>query len=405
MSIDSVVNLDDIKKIAYRASENDQSVEVINYRLEPYSKEKVGFLGNHQKLEITVKQKKSGDEPTKLNFFLKSLPRNSPEQCSFIEQQGVYAQEAEFFNELMRHFLEVTSVGNVEPWSPKCYLATNSVIVLEDVRTKGFSMPERKILEGVTLKAAVMAMARLHAASILTEKKLGKPLNELYPQACVEQIFKDITRKYGLKLPEELITDIAKKNGRVVDSVQETLESVFDYMQKKDKKHCVICHGDAWPNNIMLTSHDPPKCLLVDYQMVRYAPRMCDVAQLLYLSTTKDIRQKEEQEMIKAYWNELCETLMKCNPSIERPSLEGLQKEYEENRLVALVICIIYFPVVLLNKEVLRDYEHDPKAFYDKFVFKRSNDCVFEQMKKDENFSKRITETVIEFVENCKTRE
>ncbi|XP_011502835.1 PREDICTED: uncharacterized protein LOC105366189 [Ceratosolen solmsi marchali] len=403
LSIKNIISHDVAKMIAVRAFGDDESIEIINHRLANYSKNTVGFLGNHQRLEITVKKNKGDHEFVKLSFFVKSVPHDSSEQTFFIKQRRVFNQESEFFNEVLPQLLEITTVGKIEPWAPKCYLANTDIIVLEDVRTNGFTMREIKIFKGEDLKSAVKAMARFHAASMLLEKKLGKPLNEVYPKVCVEQIFIEQIMELTLDLLESLIKDIAKRNKRTTSGVREHMERVYKYMITGGQDKCrVLCHGDAWPNNLMLDSSEVPKCLLVDYQMVRYAPRMIDVIQLVYLSTTQEIRRCEERDVIEAYWDELCETLRKCNPTLKRPNLEDLMKEYDNDvKSVAQLTAIIYFPIVLLNKEVFAEYKDHPEVLYKTLIFRRNNDYILELMDKDEDYSSRITEIVLEFAENC----
>jgi thiamine kinase-like enzyme len=407
LPITNNINQEVAKMIAVRACGDDESIEVIDYRLEKYANNTVGFLGNHQRLEITLKKRKESQELVKLSFFVKSVPNNSDEQTYFIKQRRVFNQESEFFNEVLPQLLEVMAVGKIEPWAPKCYLATTDIIVLEDVRTNGFSMRDVKVFEGENLKSTLKAMARLHAASVLVEKKLGKPLNEVYPRACVEQIFNEFMMAQTMNLLESLIKDVAKRSKRVIPDVCEHMKRVFKYMNSDGEGRCrVLCHGDAWPNNFMLDSSEVPKCLLVDYQIVRYAPRMADVAQLIYLSTNREVRRSEERDVIEAYWDEFCETLRKCNSAIERPSFEDIMQEYDDDvKLVGQLTAIMYFPTILLSKEVFAEYKNNPEVLYRKLVFRRNNDCVLELMDKDEDYASRITEIILEFIENCERQD
>ncbi|XP_016837379.1 uncharacterized protein LOC100677982 [Nasonia vitripennis] len=398
-SIEEILDSETIRKIVVQACENDESVEVISDRIERYSAHTVGFLGSHHSLEITIKRK-SNPEPVKLKFFVKSVPRDSDGQSQFVQQQRVFNHEAAFFNELMPKLMEAVELGEIEPWAPSCYLANDELVVLEDLRARGYSLLKTKCFEGPTLKAAVKTMARLHAASILAEHRLGKPLGELYPDATREQMFSEHMAKHGSGLLESLIRDVAEKEGRKADNWNRGTKHAFMFVNVGNQDKRVVCHGDAWPNNVMMADDEEPKCLLVDYQIVRYAPRMFDVAEMICLSTTKEVRDREEKLALKTYWNELCETLRKCEPELARPSLEQLEEEYEEAKIAGLFNAILYYPTILLGEEVYREYD-DETAVLKKFVFRQNNDCIMEHIEKDEAYGKRIAEVVIEFLDRC----
>lgn len=397
---EEILDTETIKKIAIQACENDESVEVISHLIERYSTHTVGFLGSHNSLEITIKRK-SNPDPVKLKFFVKSVPTNIDGQSQFIQQQRVFNHEAEFFNKLMPQLMEAVEVVEVVPWAPRCYLANDEVVVLEDLRTKGYNILKTKFFEGPNLRSAIRTMARLHAASILAERRLGKSLGELYPDATREQIFSEHMATQRSGILESLIEGVAEREGRKADNWRRGTKYTFMFVNIGNQEKRVVCHGDAWPNNMMIMIDDEePKCLLVDYQMVRYAPRMFDVAELICLSTTKEVRDREEKLVLKTYWNELCETLRKCQPELERPSLEELEKEYEDAKIAGLFTAILYYPTILLGEEVYMEHDDDTDVLK-KFVFRQNNDCIMEHMEKDKAYGKRIAEVVLEFLDRC----
>lgn len=395
-----VINFDNAKTIVHRALNKDADVEVVDHHLEPYSKDKVGFLGAHEKLIITVKQKED-DKPIELVFFVKSLPRESNEQLSFVQHHNFFAKEVQFFNYVLPQMLEATALGEVEQWTPNCYLADKDIIVLEDVRIKGYKMPKDRIFDGKLLKSTARTMARLHASSLLVENKLGKSMKELYPEACTEQIFTKYMREETAIVLEPFIQAIAEKYGYTAKHMKENLDRAYQYFHCEERKPRVLCHGDPWPNNCMMDSSEIPKCLLVDYQILRYAPCMFDVAQMIYLSTTRETRRELENEAVNTYHNELCDILNRCDPFVDIPSLDHILKEYEEARRSAVLSAIQYFPVILLSKEVQAEYEEDLEALHSKFIFRQSNDCVLELMEKDKEYGSRIRDIVLEFLEIC----
>ena len=394
-----MLSSEDIHTIVERAFDNEP-VEIINYHQKSHSKDKVGFLGDHQNLEIQIKRKGSAQTETH-HFFVKALPKLSESQTEFIRNSGVFSQEAAFFNVVFPE-LQVDYAG--DQWCPRRMLANSEVLVLEDMRTKNYAMRESKIFEGEYLKSALRAQARMHAASILAEARLGEPLNELCPAACVEVLFNErMLENNRLGLYSDLAEKIAQRLGREPRRIKTAFEQGFMRMYKPEKRgklERVLCHGDTWPNNSLFDSSQPPKCVLVDFQLTRYAPRMYDVIQLMYLSTTREIRRREEREAIEAYHDELCDTLERNNPSIERPRLEDLVEEYEDLRMSALLASVMYYPIICMSKKELGMYEDQPDELYKKVMLREDNTPVMEIYDRDREYAQRLDELVLEVLEH-----
>lgn len=163
-----VLNPDEIGEVVKSSFGPDY--RVIDYKIANFSNDKLGFLGAHKSLEITCD--KNGKEPKTKKFFVKTIPIDSSEEHKeFVKSSGVFDQESEYFNKLLP---ELKKSCDCEEFSPRFYLGNSQVIVLEDLRNQGYQMRKDKLLNLESLKAAARTMARLHAASILTEARLGK---------------------------------------------------------------------------------------------------------------------------------------------------------------------------------------------------------------------------------------
>ena len=391
-----MINADDVKTIVRRAFK--EPVDVVDYQLIRFSKDTVGFLGTHRNLEVTINRSNS-DESEKHVFFAKSLPQDSERMSDFAKKCRVFNQEAKFYNEMMPRLLEDYKD---ELWGPKCYLATEEVVVLEDLRAKGFAMRENRTFDGEHLRSAARALARMHACSVLAERRAGRPLKDVCPEACAEQIFSQQLRERGLfRLLLELTEKIAREHGRSYGGLGSAFDAVFERVRSSKDKNQVISHADTWCNNFMFSGDEPPKCLLIDFQLARYANRMWDVAQLVYYTTTKDIRMKEEPGALGAYHEEFSEVLRKHDSALILPSLSDAIDEYEEARLPALFATMFYYPFMLVKKEEYLYHKDNIEAMYDKYIFRLNNEAVFNYMRRDEEYKCRITETALELVDYC----
>lgn len=395
---EAFISDDDVKTIVERAF--NSRTKFSKYELRPYSKYVIGVLGAHRNLEITVRRSNS-IELEKHTFFAKLVPQESTIQSLFVKQNGFFKQESKFYNEVMPRLLESYTA---EPWAPECYLANEDIIVLEDVRQKGFTMRDsaNKIFEGKFLRSAARALARMHASSILAEEKLGKSLKEIYPEACIEQMYSQHLKDHGLlDLLVNLAENIAQDHGRNYEVIAPAFESVYEGIQNCRGKNRVILHGDTWPNNFMFDSEDSSKCLVLDFQVTRYANRMFDITQLVYCSTTPAIRIKEEVGVIEAYHDEFNKVVRNHDSSVKLPSLSETLQEYEDARLHGLLCTMFYYPAMLVSKEEYLSYGDDPEAIYNKFIFRKNNDAVLGLMKRDQEYARRLTESALELVEYC----
>lgn len=378
---------DDVKTVVARALPYEGSIRVLNYELVSHSKIRIGFFGEH--LNLLVKLKRDDDfEVETHSFFVKTIPELSIQQAQLIRNMQLFERESKFFNKLYPE-LSKDYVGS--SWSPGCLLANQNVIVLEDMRTQGYAMLEQKIFDGAHLNLAVKAQARLHASSILLESRTCEPASDICPKSCSEAI-------YVQTCPFDLTIDLVKKIAERLDldhsHVRPGLRKAFTLLyDPKNLGRRVISHGDAWPNNYLFKNER--ECVLIDFQMVRYAPRMYDVAQLVYFSTTVELRKQLERKAIEAYHEELCATLNRNNLDSEKPSLQVLLEEYEDARSTALLGAAIYYPIIFLTKKMLIDDE-----IYQKILLRKNNDLVMELYEEHEEYARRLNELTLEAVEH-----
>jgi Ser/Thr protein kinase RdoA (MazF antagonist) len=79
--------------------------------------------------------------------------------------------------------------------------------------------------------------------------------------------------------------------------LREAFTQVPNFVKTSESYRKVICHGDLWMNNIMYNYiNSPPICLLMDFQLIRYALLVSDIAQLIYMNLSKVFRRKYEKK-------------------------------------------------------------------------------------------------------------
>ncbi|XP_058804962.1 uncharacterized protein LOC131672047 [Phymastichus coffea] len=365
----STITKEDVETVIYRAVSPD--AKVLNYKLEPFTQMKNGILGSHTLLSVRVCTSSSRNDDVNVStrtFFLKTPPDSAIQDL--IMDEGIFEEEVNFHNDIQPLML---ADYNGEKWCPKCYLAKGNALVYEDLRVQGFTTPTELLINKTFLKSALATLARFHAASLLAEAKLGRSLKQAYPKYFAEKLYCD-HNKHGRLTKDgfEAIVLMAEKFGLDSSLVLPHLYNCVSNKVKPKKGHVnVVCHSDLWKNNIMFNRSN--ECVMVDYQILRYASPAVDVAMLVYLNTMPEFRKTGEIEIFKHYYSVFQETLRKSKRDIQIPSYDYMLKEYLNHRIVGMTYAALYLPGIYLKPDDIMKLMNDPKAltyfFSNRFKF------------------------------------
>ncbi|XP_014477064.1 PREDICTED: uncharacterized protein LOC106745716 [Dinoponera quadriceps] len=390
--VQKLLTLEEVKEVARNVLNSE--VDSVEYNIRPYSEGKLGYLGSHYRLTVTatVRRKKT----VTLSLFLKTLPYEVPDQVEYVIKIGFFKQEMSFYNTIMP-LLRERYRG--ELWTPVCYKVKENLLILEELGDKGYSM-RGKLFNKTLVRAGLSALAHLHAASLMAEARLGSPLNQLYPDAFTKRVFSvDQKTREWFRAGVNVAAAIAERLGHDSDLVRIACEQADYAFTPSCTKVNVASHGDLWGNNLMFNDDVPPRCLLVDYQLLRYSPLAHDVTQFLYLCTDRSFRETWGSTMLRYYYETLCETLDTHEASLRRrPAWSEVVEGFEEQRLSSLITAIIYFPTILMDEKLSAQILNDSES-YTEYTFRNRTKFVLSVMEKDLDYGRRISEAVAELAE------
>ncbi|XP_058800156.1 uncharacterized protein LOC131669350 [Phymastichus coffea] len=406
-AIKNTVTDEDVNLVAQKYT-NNKTVQVLKYDIGNYSEGSLGFLGSHRNLKVTL-QRSDASNPETVSFFVKSMPYDCKEQADFLSSEGIFIKESNFFNAivpLLERYCES------EKWHATCYLAKDDSMILEDLRYQGYNVLSKTFDDTLAIKSVLACFARFHSCSILAEHYINRnskkqtTLNEQYPGYFDEKVFVQTSKIVRwIKCGEDLACLLAKHLGYNPNNIRKAYDQVYKILGPSKTHRNVVCHGDPWSNNIMFADNSPLyKCILVDFQIVRYGPLVMDILQFLHLKATRTYREKHEKDLLKLYYSILKETIERndSTKSVGIPTLEEILIAMDDMRLLGLVTAVQYFPISMLDAKVAADCTKDSDS-YNHFLFVDRITTTLAHMKVNNFYKKSIEEAVIELAEKCES--
>ncbi|KAH8291907.1 hypothetical protein KR054_002036 [Drosophila jambulina] len=239
----------------------------------------------------------------------------------------LFRNEVEFYTTIMPELLkfQASKTGRDTPVFnaiPKCYTARHDLLIMEDLRERGFQMSDRhKGLSMEETQSVLLQVAQLHALSLAY--KFEHPLD--FSKLCSlisEGIFCTANtswyRNYYERLTAnaiKMVSEVLPADSKYVSAINNFAESSSFFgrmvqLASAESPLSAICHGDCWVNNFLYhyDPEDPQRVLevaLLDFQLIRYSSIALDIANLLYCCTTKEMRDAELQTLLNTYTEEL----------------------------------------------------------------------------------------------------
>ncbi|XP_053671083.1 uncharacterized protein LOC128721365 [Anopheles nili] len=348
-----------------------------------------GFMSTIHKLSFKYVAKDGSDERT-LNLMVKVMKgsdefrETSLSKVQFTNEIYIYTKVLPVFRELLEGCESILP----EDWCPKMYYGDSglfpeysdqyeTILVLEDISPLGYTAGPRLNLEEAHLRMMVRNIASFHACTYAMRIRKDDRLNELIdgiiPLDFVTDgktfISYDVLFKLGVARiyryldahTEELDTASFKKD--VEHLRQRYGESPIQMMQnllQRDEVFSVILHGDYNRNNVLFrtnSSGQPTSLKMFDFQENRYATPVIDLTFFMYMSMTKELRDRCWDELVLEYHCTLIESLMailKVNRDdrlLEPYRFEPFLEHFKRHAMYGVMVTMHFLPWMMCPEE------------------------------------------------------
>ncbi|XP_001858923.2 uncharacterized protein LOC6043410 [Culex quinquefasciatus] len=281
----------------------------------------------------------------------------------FVEKLAVFSKEIEMYETFLPAFEEFWGEAGIQfgPRVLKTVSTPYTVIVMEDLKSKGFSMKQRT--EGLSLELCEQVLskvAKFHAASVVYYEQNG-PYPEDFKEGIFSEKLKEDMEAYCAPLLESYIQ--AMEDLGFPLEVREALNfyrgKLYSYLCKllepDPAKFNVLNHGDLWVNNLQFSETE---VLLLDYQIAVYGSPSLDLLYSIINLSALDVRTDKFDHLIEHYHSELAKSLNVLNAKTTIPTLQDIQEDVRQHGFLACLmsmegLLMILVPEVELNMEML----------------------------------------------------
>lgn len=309
----------------------------------------------------------------------------------------------------------IVSLGDTK-WAPKCYLARDDLIVLEDLKVKSYQTLPIHVDPNINhIKIALRSLAAFHAASIIYERLELRPKGSTIGDTYSDCLFET---SYGIDNPwcmtgiRALRTLALHKTKygfgssyeqAIEEKFMEKVCEIFDLLESTDSTiPKVCCHRDLWKNNLMYRYENgdfnrPNDCLLIDFQICRYLPLTLDVI-ICILLPSRD--HSNIDECLKFYYNQLGNNLKRHDIEIEDiMSRIDFETSCRRFQLFPLIQQGMFWSLTNLPEKYLVDLLTNNEAQYMKICNEFRDKVMLEFMECNEFYRETMTETVERLIE------
>ena len=231
---------------------------------------------------------------------------------------------------------------------------SSDLIILEDLRSRGFHIAKQTFLDVDVLSLTMRNLGEFHGASYKIKKtkllKLQRLVNELPRRKYddCDSIFKGaLLRGFAPFLKQENV--VAVKAYNLLSS--ESLPKLWNNASKPEEPFAVIAHGDFNKNNVLYSHNELGKVddvKFFDFATLGYFDPATDIAFLLYMNASEDLRDQHFDDLLATYWEGV--TSVESDPGF---NYQEFLNNFNKKSVYGLLPCSFFLPMVLFPEAEL----------------------------------------------------
>lgn len=263
---------------------------------------------------------------------------------------------------------------------------------MEDLTVENFSVKNKFIPSDFNhTRKLFIELAKFHAMSFVLKTKNPK----------VFENFKKLKCSMFTLMTTESMKHLAPRNVKVVSElfqkgeIQEKLLSYKDSLWQQiesieiAEQFGVICHGDAWINNVMYNYNDNDaikEMRIVDWQMTHYGSVGSELTYYLFCCVDKPLRDQHQNELIRIYYESMSNFLSKFSMEIGKVfPFSDLEEQLRKFGLFSFGMATFALPLLCKYPEQL--YENE------------NAELTQEEWENLNDYNRRMRSTVLDMIE------
>ncbi|XP_034473961.1 uncharacterized protein LOC117781326 [Drosophila innubila] len=370
--------------------------------------EQVGFLGEYYHLILSYQLENESEERSK-RLFVKSVVYQNADKSFHDEKTMILKKEAMLYKTLINEL----KLFSEHLWCAKCYFARDDLFVMQNIEDLGYvSLPSgTRFLTEVQMRPIFKALATLHASSVAFERshrvtigvQFRKWLDEKSIDADIPWWTTGVKAVLAATATHPLVRDDAAAQEYIKNELSRCLDKVYYIIGSSAVHRNVFLHRDTWSGNVFYHKERPQDvgCVLVDFQLCRYAPPAVDFLMASYMNVEPKDRKAMEQRNISYYHDNLVSELkaMGIDAEKEQLSRSDFDQSLKDLALFGAAFNCIAATVLRLPENYLKKLKDEQPAEFHHFCNVDRTESLLGIMDQHDDFRRYMYDCVEDLLE------
>ncbi|XP_055613601.1 uncharacterized protein LOC129760048 [Uranotaenia lowii] len=280
-------------------------------------------------------------KPVHVSYFVKESLGKEHVGVYGQEAGGQFSKESTIYQDLLPAFNQM--FDSTITFAPKFYkYATDphDILVLEDVRSKGFVMNSGyKRFDLDKAKKVLLKLAQFHAASAVYHSQHGV-INDSFKEGMFGESIDGHANIFLLPYYRAFVESLENRNysNDIVELIRKwdknPITAIGKMLKYNPDRFNVLNHGDLWAYNLLFRDDD---LRMMDFQSAFWGSPSFDILIFLFNAVRVEDVVGSFDELIELYYQELVKRLEQFKYSKPIPTQEEFKKDIADHGFVGAI--------------------------------------------------------------------